>query len=58
MLFDGVLYPLGGYEVMWQVHFAAVAGIVGFVLARLALVTIAPRTLLAMITERPIGEAE
>ncbi len=35
--FAGVLYPLLGYEVTWRVHFVAMVGMLGFVVACLAL---------------------
>ena len=43
---------LGGYEAARYVHFAAMAGIVGFTLVHLLLVAIVPRTLPPMITGR------
>lgn len=43
---------LGGYEVARRVHFAAMSGIVAFVVVHLVLVAIVPRTLLPMITGR------
>ncbi len=43
---------LGGYEAARRVHFAAMSGIVAFVVVHLALVAIVPRTLLPMITGR------
>ena len=42
----------GGYEWARRVHFAAMAGLAGFILLHLALVIIVPSTLLAMITGR------
>ena len=39
----------GGYEVSRRVHFAAMAGIVGFIVLHLALVRVVPRTLPGMI---------
>jgi thiosulfate reductase cytochrome b subunit len=42
----------GGYEWARRVHFAAMAGLGGFILLHLALVAIVPSTLLAMITGR------
>lgn len=39
----------GGYEVSRRVHFAAMAGIVGFIVLHLALVLVVPRTLPGMI---------
>jgi thiosulfate reductase cytochrome b subunit len=43
---------LGGYEAARRVHFAAMSGLVAFVVLHLALVAIVPRTLLPMITGR------
>ena len=43
---------LGGYEVARRVHFAAMAGLVAFIVLHLALVALVPRTLMAMITGR------
>ena len=43
---------LGGYEAARRVHFAAMSGLVAFVVVHLALVAIVPRTLLPMITGR------
>jgi thiosulfate reductase cytochrome b subunit len=42
----------GGYEIARRVHFAAMAGIVGFIVVHLALVLLVPRTLPSMITGR------
>jgi thiosulfate reductase cytochrome b subunit len=42
----------GGYEIARRVHFAVMAGIVGFILLHLALVVLVPRTLSSMITGR------
>ena len=42
----------GGYEVSRRVHFAAMAGIVGFIVLHLALVLVVPRTLPGMIVGR------
>ncbi|MFC0401523.1 cytochrome b/b6 domain-containing protein [Paraburkholderia rhizosphaerae] len=42
----------GGYEVARRVHFAAMAGVAGFVVVHLALVILVPRTLPSMITGR------
>jgi thiosulfate reductase cytochrome b subunit len=42
----------GGYEVVRRLHFAAMSGIVGFVVIHVALVAIVPRTLPSMITGR------
>lgn len=49
---------MGGYEAARRVHFAAMAGIVGFVAVHLALVILVPRTLPPMITGRARVEAE
>ena len=46
---------LGGYEAARRVHFAAMSGLVAFVILHLALVAIVPRTLLPMITGRAEG---
>ena len=50
------LHPLsllfGGYEVTRRVHFAAMTGIVGFIVIHLLLVLLVPRTLPPMITGR------
>jgi thiosulfate reductase cytochrome b subunit len=46
---------LGGYEVARRVHFAAMSGLVAFVVLHLVLVAIVPRTLLPMITGRAEG---
>lgn len=43
---------LGGYEVARRLHFAAMAGLVAFILVHVALVAIVPRTLPSMITGR------
>jgi thiosulfate reductase cytochrome b subunit len=43
---------LGGYEAARRVHFAAMSGLVAFVVVHLVLVAIVPRTLLPMITGR------
>ncbi len=48
LLDDGV----GGYPVMRWVHFAAMSGIVGFIVIHLLLVALVPSTLPAMITGR------
>ena len=45
---------LGGYEAARRIHFAAMSGLVAFVVLHVALVAIVPRTLLPMI----IGRAE
>ncbi|CAB3765000.1 cytochrome b/b6 domain-containing protein [Paraburkholderia humisilvae] len=42
----------GGYEFARRVHFAAMAGVAGFVVVHLALVMLVPRTLPSMITGR------
>ena len=42
----------GGYDFARRVHFAAMAGVVGFVVVHLALVILVPRTLPSMITGR------
>jgi thiosulfate reductase cytochrome b subunit len=42
----------GGYDVARRVHFAVMAGIVGFILLHLVLVLLLPRTLPSMITGR------
>jgi thiosulfate reductase cytochrome b subunit len=42
----------GGYEFARRVHFAAMAGIVAFILVHLILVVLVPRTLPGMITGR------
>jgi thiosulfate reductase cytochrome b subunit len=43
---------LGGYEIARRVHFAAMSGLVLFVVVHLSLVAIVPRTLPPMITGR------
>jgi len=43
---------LGGYEVARRVHFAAMSGIVAFIVVHVALVAVVPRTLLPMIVGR------
>ena len=43
---------LGGYEVARRLHFAAMSGIVAFVVIHIALVAVVPRTLAPMITGR------
>jgi thiosulfate reductase cytochrome b subunit len=48
----------GGYEVARRVHFAVMAGIVGFILVHLVLVALVPRTLPGMITGRGRVAAE
>ena len=42
----------GGYDFARRVHFAAMSGIVGFVVVHLALVILVPSTLLPMFTGR------
>jgi thiosulfate reductase cytochrome b subunit len=42
----------GGYEASRRVHFAAMSGIVGFVIVHLALVMLVPKTLWPMVTGR------
>lgn len=46
----------GGFDFSRKVHFAAMAGIAGFVVVHLLLVAIVPKTLLPMVTGR--GHAE
>ncbi len=43
---------LGGYDVVRELHFFMMAGIVGFVVVHLALVLLVPSTLLPMLTGR------
>lgn len=50
--FQGMVALMGGYEAARRVHFAAMAGIVGFLVVHLALVAIVPSTLWAMVTGR------
>ncbi len=50
--FQALTALLGGYEAARRVHFAAMAGIVGFVVVHLVLVLLVPRTLPSMITGR------
>lgn len=50
--FQGLAALMGGYEGARLVHFFAMAGIVGFIVIHLALVTLVPRTLLPMFTGR------
>jgi thiosulfate reductase cytochrome b subunit len=45
-------FALGGYEVARRVHFAAMSGLVLFIVVHLALVAVVPRTLPPMITGR------
>ena len=54
---QGLVGLLGGYEAVRRIHFAAMAGIVGFTAVPLALVAIVPSTLWAMITGRARVEA-
>jgi thiosulfate reductase cytochrome b subunit len=49
---------LGGYEIARRVHFAAMAGITGFVIVHLALVAIVPRSLPPMLTGRALRRPE
>lgn len=48
----------GGYDFARRVHFAAMSGIVGFVVVHLALVILVPSTLLPMFTGRAKTTAE
>ena len=48
----------GGYEVARRVHFAAMAGIVGFLVIHIGLTLLVPRRLVAMATGRLPAEAE
>ncbi|CAB3746851.1 cytochrome b/b6 domain-containing protein [Paraburkholderia solisilvae] len=50
--FDWLVNLFGGYDFARRVHFAAMAGVVGFVVVHLALVILVPRTLPSMITGR------
>ncbi len=57
VLWKSVQFPLlrellGGYETARRVHFFAMAALVAFVLAHLAMAALVPRTLLAMIRGR------
>ena len=57
VLWKSVQFPLlrellGGYETARRVHFFAMAALVAFVAAHLAMVALVPRTLLAMIRGR------
>jgi thiosulfate reductase cytochrome b subunit len=54
---QGLVGLLGGYEVARRIHFAAMAGVVGFTVVHLALVAIVPSTLWAMVTGRARIEA-
>ncbi len=54
VLWKSVQFPvlrelMGGYEAARRVHFFAMAALVAFVIAHLAMVALVPRTLLAMI---------
>ena len=49
---------MGGYEIARRVHFAAMAGIVGFIVVHVALVLIVPRTLVSMIVPRPVEASD
>ena len=55
---QGLAALFGGYEWARRVHFAAMAGLVGFIFIHLALVLIVPSTLKAMITGRARISAE
>ncbi len=50
--FQGLVGLLGGYEWVRRIHFAAMAGIVGFLVIHVALVAVVPSTLWAMVTGR------
>jgi hypothetical protein len=50
--FDWLANFFGGYDFARRVHFAAMAGVVGFVVVHLALVLLVPRTLPSMVTGR------
>lgn len=50
--FQDMVSLMGGYEATRRVHFAAMAGIVGFLAVHLVLVAIVPGTLWAMFTGR------
>jgi thiosulfate reductase cytochrome b subunit len=57
VLWKSVQFPilrelLGGYETARRVHFLAMSALTGFVVIHLAMVALAPRTLLAMIRGR------
>jgi len=54
---QGLVGLLGGYELARRIHFATMAGIVGFLVVHLALVAIVPSTLRAMVTGRARVEA-
>ncbi|WDZ96894.1 cytochrome b/b6 domain-containing protein [Herbaspirillum sp. WKF16] len=49
---DWLVDLFGGFDFARKVHFAAMAGIGGFVVVHLALVAIVPKTLLPMVTGR------
>ncbi len=55
--FQGMASLMGGYEAARRVHFAAMAGIVGFLVVHLALVAIVPSTLWAMVSGRARAHA-
>jgi thiosulfate reductase cytochrome b subunit len=50
--FAALTRAFGGYEVTRRVHFAVMAGIVGFILVHLILALLVPRTLPGMVTGR------
>jgi thiosulfate reductase cytochrome b subunit len=50
--FQALAALFGGYEVARRVHFAAMAGIVAFLVVHIALVTVVPRRLISMVTGR------
>lgn len=57
VLWKSVQFPvlrdfLGGYETARYIHFAAMAGIVGFFFVHIALVALVPRTFMTMIRGR------
>jgi thiosulfate reductase cytochrome b subunit len=57
VLWKSVQFPLlrellGGYEAARRVHFVAMAALVGFAAAHLAMVALVPRTLRAMVLGR------
>lgn len=49
---------LGGYEIARRVHFAAMTGIVAFIVVHLALVAIVPKTLVGMVLPRRLERLE
>lgn len=55
--FHALAALMGDYEGARRVHFAAMCGIVGFIVVHLALVALVPKTLLPMIFERAAGPA-